>query len=82
MWSPRQLGAAITQRRRDLKLTQQQLADQAGVSRSWLIRLENGHGGAQLRQVLSVLAALNLAINLTVAPPQEDPFLDMFENRP
>ena len=42
--TPAQIGAAIRGARSRQGLTQKDLADQAGVSRRWLIMLESGNG--------------------------------------
>jgi len=41
-------------------LTQAQLADRSGISRSTLIRLEQGDGGVSLENLLRVLRALGI----------------------
>lgn len=61
----RQLGAAIHDARTRAGLTQAALATNAGVSRKWLIGLEQGaRTGAELGKVLAVLNALDLSIQL------------------
>lgn len=55
----RELGGRIAQLRLDRNLTQQQLADEAGISRHTLLRLEDGHG-VTLSALVRVLRALNL----------------------
>ncbi len=63
----KQLGAFIHDARAHAGLTQEQLAISAGVSRKWLIGLEQGvRRGAELRKVLDVLAALQIEISLSV----------------
>jgi HTH-type transcriptional regulator/antitoxin HipB len=78
----RDLGAALRDARRAAGLSQEALADRAGVSRQWLSRLETGtNPGAELRKVLDVLAALGLAFKLGPSPQPRsdaDPFADMF----
>ena len=78
----RDLGAAVRAARRDAGLSQQVLADRAGVPRQWLSRLETGSNpAAELRKLLDVLAALGLALKLGPAPEpsnEEDPFAAMF----
>ena len=69
----RDLGAAVRAARQEGGLSQQVLADRAGVPRQWVSRL---------RKVLDVLAALGLAVELGPSPESsslnEDPFADMF----
>lgn len=80
----RELGAALRDARRASGLSQEALAERAGVSRPWLSRLETGaNPGAELRKVLDVLTALGLAVKLGPSPKpalddDTDPFADMF----
>lgn len=62
---PRRLGRALGEERRRQGLTQKELASQANVSRGWLIRLEAGHGTAEIDTVFRVIAALDLTVTLT-----------------
>lgn len=80
----RDLGAAVRDARRQVGLSQQALADRAGVPRQWVSRLETGSNpGAELRKVLDLLAALDLMVVLEPVPqPSEDPFDDLFESSP
>jgi transcriptional regulator with XRE-family HTH domain len=55
------LGAVVRDARRRSSWTQAELAEQAGVSRQWVVALESGQAArAELGRVLSVLAALDL----------------------
>ena len=81
----RDLGAAVRRARRETGLSQQALADRAGVSRQWLSRVEAGKGpSAEMGKVLDVLAALGLAVDLVTTPVAEatddDPFAGLFED--
>jgi HTH-type transcriptional regulator/antitoxin HipB len=81
----RDLGASVRRTRREVGLSQQALAGEAGVSRQWLSRFESGKNpAAELRKVLDVLGALGLAVELVVAPGSEskddDPFASLFED--
>ncbi len=83
----RDLGAAVRAARQEAGLSQQDLADRAGVPRQWVSRLETGSNpGAELRKVLDVLAALGLTVTLVPSPEPsswgEDPFADMFAGEP
>lgn len=65
--TPADLGAAIRDRRKHLKLDQASLAKQIGVSRQWLIELEHGHPRAELGLVLRVLDALGINLDADIA---------------
>lgn len=67
--SARDLGRAIRQRRRARGWSQSRLAEQARVSRQWVVAMEGGKATAELGSVLRTLAALDLAIDLVDAPP-------------
>ncbi|MHA7288725.1 helix-turn-helix domain-containing protein [Arthrobacter sp. MDT3-24] len=68
--TPAAAGAIIRARRTARGLTQQTLADMAGVSRKFLIDLEAGHDRAELGKTLAVLAALGLALAATDPIPR------------
>ena len=58
------LGSTIKAERTRAGLTQHELATRAGISRSWLAKVEAGHRGAELEQILRLLAALGLSMSL------------------
>lgn len=60
----RDLGAATRVRREKLGMSQQSLADHAGVTREWVVRFENGKVSVALNRVFDVLSVLDLAIEL------------------
>lgn len=60
----RELGASVRVQRESLGLSQQALADRAGVTREWVVRFENGKVSVSLNRVFDVLTALNLTIDL------------------
>jgi HTH-type transcriptional regulator / antitoxin HipB len=62
--SPEQLGRAIRTRRRELRLTQQLVADLAGVHRVVVGQLEHGKSTVQLRIVLLIVQVLGMDIEL------------------
>ena len=67
--TPRQLGAAIHQARRDAGLTQQELAVRARVSRRWIGMVESGKAPrAELGLVLSVLSTLGIGLDVVRKP--------------
>lgn len=62
--NPAALGAAVREWRLRSGLTQAELAERAGVSRAWLIRLEDGHPRAELFRVLAIVRALHADVHL------------------
>lgn len=80
----RDLGAAVRDARRQAGLSQQAVADRAGVPRQWVSRLETGSNpGAELWKVLDLLAALNLTVSLEPVPQRgNDLFDDLFGSSP
>jgi y4mF family transcriptional regulator len=60
---PRDLAIYVRARRRELKMTQSQLAKTAGVSRRWLSDLESGKPSAEVGLVLKVINALGLVFD-------------------
>ncbi len=60
----RRLGTAIRRRRRDLALTQKQLAEFAGCGLAFLYELERGKRSTRLDKVLDVLDVLGLELRL------------------
>ncbi|MBX9829043.1 MAG: helix-turn-helix domain-containing protein [Xanthobacteraceae bacterium] len=67
--TPSDLGAAIRDRRRHLKLDQATLAKRIGVSRQWVIAIERGRSRAELGLVLHALDALGIGLNAEVTEP-------------
>jgi HTH-type transcriptional regulator/antitoxin HipB len=63
--SIRDLAAVVRGRRRDLGLSQAELAARAGVSRKWIYQFEAGKPTAELRLILRVLDALGLVLDVT-----------------
>jgi transcriptional regulator with XRE-family HTH domain len=56
------LGAAIRARRRELGFSQEQLADRAGMDRSYLGEVERGENSVALLSLLSVADALGVTL--------------------
>ena len=61
------LGQTVRERRQILDLTQQQLADRAGVGRRFIVDLERGKSTLELGKVLTVTQALGLTLIARVA---------------
>ena len=67
---PRQLGAIIQNERRRQGMTQQQLASLIGKQQKTISSIENGSAGTKLDTLLSVIARLDLDIQ--IVPRQRD----------
>jgi y4mF family transcriptional regulator len=63
--SIRDLAALVRGRRKDLGLSQAELAERAGVSRKWIYQFEAGKPTAELRLILRVLDILDLVLDVT-----------------
>lgn len=61
------IGHAFAERRIALRLTQQILADLAGVSRSTVQSLESASGSVKFGSVMEIADVLGLRIDMTVA---------------
>lgn len=66
----RRLGALVRQRREDLGLRQQDVADAALVSRTWLSDLETAATTIELSRVLRLLDVLDLDLRVGEAEEQ------------
>jgi HTH-type transcriptional regulator / antitoxin HipB len=66
--SIRDLAAAVRGRRKDLGMSQGELATRAGVSRKWVYEFEAGKPAAEFSLILRVLDALELALELETGP--------------
>lgn len=70
--SPRDVGALVRDRRKQLDLDQASLAKRAGVSRRWLIAVEKGRARAALGLVLRTLDVLGLELTAEIARGRAD----------
>jgi HTH-type transcriptional regulator/antitoxin HipB len=59
------LGRGVGEIRRAQELTQEQLAEQAGLARPWLAKLETGRSATVLDQLLRVLRILGATVTIT-----------------
>lgn len=59
---PKFLGAALRERRRELNLTQTELAEKACLRRPTISTVEGGDPGTKLQTIFSILAALDLEL--------------------
>lgn len=58
------VGNVVRARRNELRLSQEEVAQRAGVSRPWLTHVEGGHPRAELGKLLSLFAELRLTVDL------------------
>ncbi|MDD4963093.1 MAG: helix-turn-helix transcriptional regulator [Gallionella sp.] len=70
--TPLQLGAAVRGARKQLGLTQAQLALAAGVGARFVVELEAGKPTVRLQHTLRVLAALGGELQLAGLPAEGD----------
>jgi y4mF family transcriptional regulator len=63
--SIKDLAAAVRGRRHEVRISQAQLAERAGVSRKWIYEFESGKPTAEFGLVLRVLAELDLDLVLS-----------------
>lgn len=63
-------GQALRERRKELNLTQRQVAEASGVSLMFISELERGKPTAQLGKALGVADLLGLTISFTVRGKQ------------
>lgn len=61
----KEIGAAVRARRRELKVTQKDLAMTCGTGLRFIIDLEKGKETCQIGKVLQVLQALGLKLQIT-----------------
>ena len=66
--TPLDLGLTIRDRRRKLKLSQNELARKVGVGRHWVVAIERGKSRAELGLALRTLAALDLPLTINPDP--------------
>lgn len=64
--TPEDLGRAIRRVRHDRGLSQQALAHDVDVDRSYLAKIENGRSSRLLNLVFDLLTALDIEVTLTV----------------
>lgn len=57
-------GVVLRDRRKELKMTQQQLANKIGTQRSYIARVERGRADIQMSSFMRILSALNIGFEL------------------
>lgn len=76
--SARQFGVQVRNARIDRTLSQQALADLVGTGQKTISRIENGHEGAKLETIFSLLAALELELQLAPRSRGGEAIADIF----
>ncbi len=57
-------GVILRDRRNELKMTQQKLAEMTGTNRSYISRIEKGNTDISLSSFLRIISAMNLSMDL------------------
>lgn len=70
---PPEIGAVLRRYRREMKLSQQVVADRAGIRQATVSAIEAGEEGVSLKTLALVLAALDLEL---VIRPRSEPNAD------
>lgn len=66
--TPQQLGQVIRGRRKQLGVTQRELAMTSGTGLRFIVDLESGKPGCQIGKALQVLQALGLTLEIGERP--------------
>lgn len=76
------VGGLVREARQEQGLTQAELARQIGVSRDWVVRLEQGHPRPEAQLVLDALAGVRLAVSAehSTEPQGPDEFDDLMQS--
>lgn len=69
----KELGTRLARARLDRNLTQAQLAEQAGISKRTIERLEQGSAAAQLSSVIRVCRVLDILERFELLVPEPTP---------
>ena len=71
------VGEAVKAKRLLLNMSQQELADQVGISRISVVNLENAKGNLSLQNLIAIMKVLGMTQNLSAvfSPPEESPAL-------
>ena len=60
-------GVILRDRRKELKMTQQQLADKTGTQGSYIARVESGKTDIQMSSFMRILSALGMGIEFRMS---------------
>lgn len=58
-------GSILRDRRKELKITQKEIADKVGVARTYISRVENGQADIQLSSFMRIASALGIEFTPT-----------------
>jgi HTH-type transcriptional regulator/antitoxin HipB len=91
--TPADLGLTIRERRKQLGLAQQTVAERVGVSRQWIVEVEGGKPRAEIGLVLRTLRELGIRLEASGEPqsgsskrgssraPDLDQIVERFRNK-
>jgi len=68
----REAGMLLRSLREDAQLSQVELARQAGVSRRWLVDVENGKPSVDMSKVLDCFAVLGAGFEVVMRPTESE----------
>lgn len=77
LYTAKDIGALIRDRRTELGLSQVQLAKRIGVSRIWIVQIEKGKPNAQLGLILRALQELKILLHAEIAQEPTCPEIDL-----
>ena len=76
--TPKQLGAALRRRRRELHLSQAALGARTNLRQATISALENGEPGTQLRTLIDAMAVLGLELVVRERSRAPENIADLF----
>lgn len=76
--TPKQLGAALRRRRRQLRLSQAALGSRTNLRQATISALENGEPGTELRTLVDVTSALGLELVVQERSKATSSIADLF----
>lgn len=71
--TPKQIGTTIRRTRKRLGMSQSELGDRVGLRQETISLIETGNPATRLDTMLSVLAALDLEVQIAVRSRGSDP---------
>ena len=77
--TPRDIGLLVRDARRARKMSQAELAERIGLSRAWVVALEQGRPGAGIGGALRALGAVGLETSVNPAASTSSREVDLDE---